>query len=123
MTGRSNTWSCPMGPSTNTGTRATNQSPGTRNTGERSAPEGRALRLAHRHPTALIGGARDRVDRALDLKPGVEVDGQRRLAGDAIQELVRFDDLELVESHLMAWSGDELIVGRMGRPHQDLPEP
>ena len=39
------------------------------------------------------------------------------------EELVGFDDLELVKSHLMAGRDDEPLIGRVRRPHQDLPEP
>ena len=45
------------------------------------------------------------MDRSLDGEPGFEIDGQRRLAGDAVQELVRFDDLEIVEAELVARRG------------------
>ena len=56
-------------------------------------------------------------------RPASKSIGQRRPAENAVQEFVGFDDLEVVEAHLMAGRGDEPLVGRMRRTHQDLLEP
>ena len=56
-------------------------------------------------PPSFAMRAPDRVDHALDREALVEVDGQRVLAGDAVQKLVRLDDLEVVEAQLVAGRG------------------
>ena len=63
------------------------------------------------------------MDGSFDDEAGVEIDGQGRSAQDAVEKLVGFDDLEVVEAHLMAGRDDEPLVGRMRWTHQDLPEP
>jgi len=63
------------------------------------------------------------MDRALDGEPGAEVDRHRRPACDALQEFMGFDNLQVVEAHLMAGSDEEALVGRMRRCHQHLTEP
>src|SRR5271165_5891905 len=88
---------------------------------ERTGPQ-KAL-SSRRDPSPFAARSGDRMDRSLDGESGFEIDGQRRAARDAVQEFMGFDDLEVVEAHLMARRNDEPLIGRMRRTHQDLPEP
>src|SRR3569623_674786 len=77
------------------------------------------LHYSHLYPLALLARGRHRCDGPLDPEARIEVDHPRRLTGDAVEQLVALDDLEVVEAQTMARRGNEAIIRRVRRGREN----